>query len=447
VTRAIGMILALGFAALPATASADWLMYGHDISNSRSAGASGPRPAAASRLTEAWRFEAPGGFFGTPVVRGRTLIAGSYTGEGAGTVYALDTDGGGLRWTYDLSPGDVNGSVAVSDGRVYVPVYRYKSPPRLLALRLSDGTLAWEAVLDTQPGADVYGSPVPWRGRVYIGTSGGDAEQFYGPTLDTRGSVMALDAATGRRVWKTYAAPPGFNGAAVWTTPAIDSRRNRLYVGTGNALHAPVARTTDAILALDTRSGRILDHFQATHGDRFTVPSDGPGPDFDFGSSPNLFVGPGGQRLVGELQKNRVYWALDRRTLRRVWKKRVGTRGPKQDALASTAYRGHRIYGQTINGQVWALSRAGRKLWTSRPDGESNYSPLAVAHGVIYNVSARGVLNARRATTGRRLARLALGSPAWGGVAVAGGSVLVGTGTNETPAGYVVAYRVKAAAG
>ena len=63
--------------------------------------------------------------------------------------------------------------------------------------------------------------------------------------------------------------PPGHDGRAVWATPAIDTAAGRLYVGTGNAYHDPVADTTDAMLVLDACSGRILGHYQATpRGDR-----------------------------------------------------------------------------------------------------------------------------------------------------------------------------------
>src|SRR3954451_6483369 len=49
-------------------------------------------------------------------------------------------------------------------------------------------------------------------------------------------------------------------------------------------------------------------------------------------------------------------------------------------------------------------------------------------------------LTAREATTGVVLAKLPLGSPSWTGVAVAGGSVFTGTGS-QGGSGYLVAYR------
>jgi hypothetical protein len=63
-----------------------------------------------------------------------------------------------------------------------------------------------------------------------------------------------------------------------------------------------------------------------------------------------------------------------------------------------------------------------------------------VANGIVYTTDLSGHLNARDANTGVVLAKLPLGAPSWGGVALAGGSVFAVTGTQGT-SGYVVAYR------
>jgi polyvinyl alcohol dehydrogenase (cytochrome) len=108
----------------------------------------------------------------------------------------------------------------------------------------------WQTTIDDQPGSDVFGSPVVANGVVYIGTSASYAEDKL-PLAHDRGSVVALDAATGAMKWKTYTVPVGDDGGAVWSTPSIDAATGLLYVGTGNAYHAPAAGTTDAVLALD----------------------------------------------------------------------------------------------------------------------------------------------------------------------------------------------------
>jgi len=417
-------------------------MYGRDLANSRSNRRGGPDPTQARDLVGAWSFRSPdGGFTATPVVARRTVVVSSNDG----TVYALDASDGRLKWSRDLVVNEtreqIYATVAVDSGRVYVPRSRF-GRPAIVALRLSSGEVLWETELDEQTGSDLFSSPVVWGNVLYVGVAGGYGEHF-DPDPRIRGSVVAVDAQTGALLWKRYTVPEGYDGGSIWTTAAIDPVRRRLYFGSGNAYNPPAWDTTDAILSFGVGSGRLLGGFQATAEDIYHHHRDNPSRDLDFGSSPNLFRSGTGRLLVGALQKSRIYWALDARTMKRVWSRQTGTSKGRyfQDTLASTAYDGERIYGQNDDGQVWALTPSGRRAWVTRASGESNYSPVAVASGVVYVLRGAGYLEARRASTGRRLARVRLGSPSWGGVSVAGGWVFVATGTTDTDAGYVVAYR------
>jgi polyvinyl alcohol dehydrogenase (cytochrome) len=236
--------------------------------------------------------------------------------------------------------------------------------------------------------------------------------------------------------------PAGHNGGPVWSTPAIDGATGTLYVGTGNAYSGTAADTTDAIVALDARSGALLRHFQATAGDVFTTTSGGAaGPDADFGASPQLMTGPNGRKLVGAGQKSGTYWALDRATLAPVWSTMTGAGSAVGGILGSTAYDGTRIYGpDTPAGEQWALGLDGTPAWISADGGPLHFSATSVANGVVYTTDMTSVLTARDASTGAVLAKLPLGAPSWGGVSVAGGYVFAVTGT-QSSSGYVVGYR------
>ncbi len=418
------LLCALG--AVPASAA--WPIYGHDLANSRNAGADGPARAQAATLTRAWSFKSPSGdFTGTPVVARGALVAGDYSG----VVYALDARTGKLRWKRNLGA-HINGSAAIDSvapggGRVYVPL-AIAGAPRLVALSLRDGRLRWSRVLTRQAGSDVYASPILWRGRVYMGTSG--------PTGDdstARGSVVALDARTGSVRWRTDMVPRGHDGGAVWSTPAIDTRTVRLYVGTGNAYHAPDSRMTDSIVALDARTGAIRGHYQALSNDTFSADNRA-GPDADFGASPNLIRGPRGRLLVGEGAKDGTYYAVDRRTMRLRWKASIGPGSVVGGILGSTAYDGRRIYGSdAITGELAALGRGGSVEWRSLDGGALDFSPLATANGVVYSVTPTGVLMARDSATGAVLGRVALGGPTFGGVSLAGRMVYVSVGIGPPP--------------
>jgi polyvinyl alcohol dehydrogenase (cytochrome) len=415
-------------AAVPTAASADWPVYGHDLSNSRDAGDAGPSPSQVGSLQQAWTFKSStGDFTGTPVVAGGVLIAGN----NGGWVYAMNAVTGKLLWSRDVGQ-QINGSAAIDlaaqgGALAFVPVAQVGNP-RLLALSLKNGSVRWDTVLTRQSGADVFGSPTFWNGTVYIGTSGPNNDNS-----TARGSVVALSETSGHRRWQTFTVPPGFDGGAVWSTPTIDPPTGRLYVGTGNAYHQPAANTTDSVMVLSASTGTILGHFQATPNDAFAANNPG-GPDADFGASPNLIAGPSGQPLVGEGQKSGTYWALDRAAMQPVWTATIGPGSAVGGILASTGYDGTRIYGtDSADGQVWALDRGGALQWSSADPSALDFSPVAIAHGVLYSVDSAGFLVARDPATGLVLNALNLGGLSFGGVSAVGGALYVAVGTGPPP--------------
>jgi polyvinyl alcohol dehydrogenase (cytochrome) len=165
-----------------------------------------------------------------------------------------------------------------------------------------------------------------------------------------RGSVVSMDAHTGKQIWKTYTIPEaakptkknkdgvqqfGPAGAAVWSSPTVDINKKVVYIATGNAYSEPDAHTSDSVIAIDLESGKVLWVNQVTANDVFVVGcggpnpavncSDKPGPDFDFGNSPILRNLPGGKQILVIGQKAGVAWGLDPdKKGAVVWQFRVG---------------------------------------------------------------------------------------------------------------------------
>jgi len=97
-----------------------------------------------------------------------------------------------------------------------------------------------------------------------------------------RGSLVALDAKTGKQIWKSYTIPDeaklmgktangteiwGPAGASVWSPPTVDAPKHTVYFGTGVNYTQPGTNTSDAVVALDLNTGEKLWAQQLAPGD------------------------------------------------------------------------------------------------------------------------------------------------------------------------------------
>ena len=57
---------------------------------------------------------------------------------------------------------------------------------------------------------------------------------------------------------KSGTSPPGPSGAPIWSSPAIDAKNNALYATTGDNYSDPTSRMSDAFMAFDLDTGKIL---------------------------------------------------------------------------------------------------------------------------------------------------------------------------------------------
>ena len=129
----------------------------------------------------------------------------------------------------------------------------------------------------------------------------------------------------------------GPSGAPIWTSPAIDVRRNAVYVTTGNNYSDPATNTSDAFVAFDLSSGKMRWSRQLTSADAWNTSCRAPdavncaeanGPDFDFASPPILVTLSNGQRALVAGQKSGLVHAVDPdREGQILWQTRVGKGG------------------------------------------------------------------------------------------------------------------------
>ena len=257
-----------------------WNGWGHDLANSRFQNEPGLSAAQVPRLKLKWAF----GYRSTYAYDEPTLVGGRvYVTSSSGRVYSLDAESGCTYWTYD----------AAAPVRTAVSIARVHGGLRALfgddasfvyALDAASGKLLWKRQLDVHPAARITGAPVFYAQRLYVPVS--SLEELSAPTPNYecckfRGSVAALDLATGRVLWRTYTiaqAPHPYRksasgtqlygpaGGSVWSAPTLDPSHDLLYVGTGNSYTDIPTRHTDSILALRMSTGAVAWPFRCGYG-------------------------------------------------------------------------------------------------------------------------------------------------------------------------------------
>ena len=365
-----------------------WNGWGAGLENRRFQSKTGAGLSAANvgQLQLKWAFGFPGGTaaYGQPaVVSGRVFV-----GADTGWVYSLDAITGCVHWSFKTQ-GAVRAAISVGSvhdhGKVKYAAYVGDQNSNVYALDALSGALIWRRKVETHYASRITAAPALFRNRLYVPIS--SWEEFSARGLDVEcctsvGSVVALDADSGREVWKTYMIPErprvvGKNsrgirrwapaGGSVWNTPTIDSKRQTLYVGTGDATTFPAAATTDAVVAIRLVDGRILWSHQVHHGDSYLVGCEGGatrtdncpevvGPDWDIPASPVLHTLTGGRDELIIGTKPGDILALDPASKgSQLW--RVNLNGP---ALAND---GPIKAGNLPNGVLWGFADDGERAY------------------------------------------------------------------------------------
>jgi polyvinyl alcohol dehydrogenase (cytochrome) len=472
-------------------AGAAWNGWGLNQQNTRhqSAEAAGLSAADVPRLRLKWSF----GFPGASASGSQVTVVGSrlFVGSRNGVMYSLDRNTGCLVWAFEADAGTRSTPIVVRAAGGPT-VYFGDAHAQVYALDAATGTLRWKMKVEDHPDAMITGGVAHHDGRLYVPVSSleeGTAAMPTYPCCSFRGSIVSLDAATGRQLWKTHTIPEaaqptgknrtgtqlwGPSGAAVWSVPALDPERNRLYITTGDSYSNPPAPQSDAVMALAMDTGRVVWTRQTLAGDAWnvgcleTTPAgrvncpENAGPDFDFGSSAALVTLPSGQRVLLAGQKSGMMHGLNPDTGAVLWQTQAGeggvlggiewgfsTDGTLAYASLSSAFE--KKSGEA--GGLVALNVAdGTRRWAAPPatdacggrPGCNTAQPAAVSSipGVVFSGSLDGHFRAYDSTSGTVLLDVNTtdeydtvnGVPARGGsingpgAAVAGGMVFVNSG-------------------
>jgi polyvinyl alcohol dehydrogenase (cytochrome) len=321
-------------AAPQAASSASWNGWGAGLDNARfqAADKAGIERDQIQKLKLKWAFGFPeGGTAAQPVAAGGRVFVGSAHG-----LYALDARSGCMYWMVK-TPSGVRAAVSISpDGQT---AFFADSSATVYAVSTATGEVKWKTQADSYPSARVTGAPVLAENRLYVPMSSGEEASAINPYYECckfRGSLVALDALTGKIIWRTYAIPQepkivgknakgvtvwGPSGAPIWSAPTVDLKRGLVYAATGNNYSEPPDEHSDAIEAFDLKTGKMMWVQQLLKSDRWNLSClikidvancpPNAGDDYDFGASPILVPTKSGKTMLLVAQKSGDLYALD----------------------------------------------------------------------------------------------------------------------------------------
>ena len=332
-----------------------WNGWGRDLDNSRYQPKPGIKPEDVPRLKVKWAFAHPG-----PMATGQPTIIGDrlYLTTEVGMIFCLNAQTGCTYWTMNAGAAvraAISAGPLPAGSPARVALYFGDEKSTVQSVDAATGKLLWKTKVEDHLLSRITGSPVLYRNRLYVPvssfeeTAGRDSKY---ECCKFRGSIVALDAYTGKIVWKSFTVqdePKPFKknstgtqmygpaGGAVWSAPTIDLKRGVIYAATGNSYTDAPTGHSDAIMAFDLESGKLRWAMQVTPKDNFLVGCRQPGvgncpeeagPDYDFGSSPILRTLTGGKQVILAGQKSGVIYALDPdNSGKKLWEVKLGNGG------------------------------------------------------------------------------------------------------------------------
>ncbi|MDB5394900.1 MAG: cytochrome oxidase Cbb3 [Rhodospirillales bacterium] len=397
----------------------DWNGWGHDSGNARFQADAGIKPANIPRLKVKWVFAYPGNVAdGQPVIVGGML----FIANRAGRVFALNAETGCTYWSF-LAEGGVHAGISVGalpDGKS--AAYVTTENGYLRALDALTGAPVWTTRVEDHPATRLTGSPTLFDGRLYVPLSSLEEVSLFNANYACctfRGGIAAVDAVTGKIVWKTHtiAQEPkqigvsasgtklfGPAGVAIFSAPTIDPKRKLVYAGTGNSYTQDSIDTANAVIAFDLETGARRWVAQALPDDNVCPKAlkseecPHTGPDFDFAAPPVLRTLPNGKEILVAISKADEAFGFDPdQNGKLVWRQTLG-KGSRTAGVWGMAADATRIYvggadvrpqpGVTVGGLNGVDIATGKLDWrTPAPPAVCGWgdaqTPLSIANGAV----------------------------------------------------------------
>jgi len=312
----------------------NWIMAPRDYSSTRFSPLTRINTTNVKRLVPVWSFS-----FGvldaqntTPLV----LDGVMYVTASHGRIFAVDARTGRQIWSYTHALPEGIGKMLCCDlgnrgAALYQDKVYYTTPDaHVIALDRETGKVVWDVTLgDWSKAYTMTVAPLVVKGKVIVGMSGAE--------YPTRLYIEALDAATGKQIWRHYTIPapgePGsdtwgdkdpeiwkFGGGSAWITGSYDPELNTLYWSTGNpnpdwdgSNRVGDNLYTNSTLGLNPDDGQMKFFYQYTPWDVW---------DFD-GVNETILANLGDKKVWLHGDRNGFLYQIDRTDGKFVWAKEI----------------------------------------------------------------------------------------------------------------------------
>ena len=384
-------------------------------------------------------------------------------------MYAFDVsnpDKPCLQWVYETpggAPLRTSPAYGVVDG---VPLLVFSGEDATVhAVDARTGKAVWTKPVGAYSFSITTGTPSVLKDRIIVPVAqfeivfASDNKEL---CCTNHGFVVSLDPKTGEQQWRYDTMPEathqrdrgdgkslmGPSGAPIWNSPVVDEKRGLVYFGTGESNSPPAHKNTNAIIAIDLKTGKEKWSFHATPNDIYNIGCDlhskkellnctsAPETvyrDVDFGASVILGTQSNGKQLVYAGQKSGSVWAFEPDTGKVAWRKSLGTGGPLGGVHWGIAFHNNTVFvpisnvGVPIKGEwdadpsikpgLYALdAKTGKIKWQYNPPLPAGLPamppgfpqhPVAmstapmVIDGVVIAATLDGTIHAIDETTGK----------------------------------------------
>jgi polyvinyl alcohol dehydrogenase (cytochrome) len=397
----------------------DWNGWGHDSGNARFQAEPGIKAADIPKLKIKWVFAYPGNVAdGQPVAVGDMV----FIANRAGRVFALNAGTGCTYWTF-LAEGGIHAAISVGllpGGKA--AAYVTTENGYVHALDAQSGAPVWTTRVEDHPATRLTGSPTLYEGRLYVPLSSLEEVSLFSANYACctfRGGIAAVDAATGKLIWKTHTIDEdakqigvsasgtklfGPAGVAIFSAPTIDPKRKLVYAGTGNSYTQDSIGTANAIMALDLETGAHRWVTQALPDDNVCPKAQKAeecphtGPDFDFAAPPVLRKLPNGKAMLVAISKADEAFGFDPdQNGKLIWRQKLG-KGSRAAGVWGLGADATHVYigsadvrpqpGVTVGGLSGLDIATGKVAWhTPAPPPVCGWgdaqTPLSIANGAV----------------------------------------------------------------